>query len=70
MAQARQTPQEKKIAERKTQILELQAKLAESERLRACRELSLLEDGLRLSQENEVLRNELAKLKKSRGVGR
>ena len=70
MAQARQTPQERKIAELKTQILELQAKLAESERLRASRELSLLEDGLRLSQENEVLRNELAKLKKTRSAAR
>jgi hypothetical protein len=70
MAQARQTPQERKIAELKIQILELQAKLAESERLCASRELSLLEDGLRLSQENEVLRNELAKLKKSRSAAR
>jgi len=70
MAQARQNPHERKIAELKNQILELEAKLAEHEKLRASRELSLLEDGLRLSQENEVLRNELAKLKKSRSAAR
>ena len=45
----------RKIAQLQAQVRELQAKLA-----------SLLDDGLRLSQENEALRLEIAALKKSR----
>ena len=68
MAQVRQSPHDRKIAELEAQILELQAKLAESERLRTDRERSLYEDGLRLSQENEALRNEIARLRKPRNA--
>jgi hypothetical protein len=66
MTQARQTPRDRKIAELQAQVRELQAQLAEAQRDRSTREISLLEDGLRLSQENEVLRKELAALKKIR----
>jgi hypothetical protein len=66
MTQARQTPRDRKIAELQAQVRELQARLAEAQRDRSTREISLFEDGLRLSQENEVLRKELAALKKTR----
>ena len=62
MAQDRPTPRARKIAALEAQVLELQAKLAESEKLRAI----FLEDGLRLSQEKEALKKELAALKKAR----
>ena len=66
MVQSRQDPRDRKIAELQAQVIDLRARLAESEKLRAIRETSILEDGLRLSQENEMLREELAVLKKSR----
>jgi hypothetical protein len=66
MAQDRPTPRDRKIAELQAQMVELHAKLAECEKLRTAREITLMEDGLRLSQENEALRLELAALKKSR----
>jgi hypothetical protein len=66
MAQGRQESRGPKIAQLQAEVLELRARLEECEKLRTARELSLLEDGLRLSQENEVLRRELAALKKSR----
>jgi hypothetical protein len=62
MTQARQDSRDQKIAALKAQVLELQAKLAAL----TASELSLMEDGLRLSQENEVLRKELASLKRPR----
>jgi hypothetical protein len=65
MSQVRD-PRDWRIAELQAEVLDLRSKLAESEKLRAARELSLLEDGLRLSQENEALRKELAALRKSR----
>lgn len=58
-------PRTKTIADLRMQVLELKARLAEAEKLRMAREKSLLEHGLRLSQENEVLRREIASLKKS-----
>jgi len=64
MVQARQDSRDRKIAHLQAQILELQARLAEAEKHRGSRELALIEDGLRLSQENEVLRRELALLKR------
>ena len=66
MTQARQDSRDRKIAELKAQVAELRAQLAESEKRRSVRETSLLEHGLRLSQENEFLRMEIAALKKSR----
>ena len=42
----------------------MREKLAESEKLRAAGQHSMLELGLRLSQENEALRKELEALKK------
>ena len=63
MAQDRPNSRARKIAALEDQVLELKAKLAESERLRAL----FLEDGLRLSQENEALKLQLAAaLKKTR----
>lgn len=66
MAQGRQDLRSRRLAELEARVLELQAKIAALEKRCTARELSLLEDGLRLSQENEVLRMELAALKKSR----
>jgi hypothetical protein len=66
MSQARPDPRDRKLAQLQARVLELETKLAEAERLRSQRELSLLEDGLRLSQENEALRKELAELKRLR----
>jgi hypothetical protein len=68
MSQARPDPRDRKLAQLQARIAELENKLAEVDKLRSVRELSLLEDGLRLSQENEALRKELAELKKSRNV--
>ena len=62
MAQDRPNTRARKIAALEAQVLELQAKLAESEKLRAM----FLEDGLRLSQEKEALKKERAALKKAR----
>ena len=58
MAQMRQNPRSRRIAELEAGIAELREKLAESE----ARQHSLMELGLRLSQENEALRKELAAL--------
>jgi len=52
------------IANLEAAVRDLEAKLARSERLRA----TLLEDGLRLSQENEALRRELLGLKRVAAV--
>jgi hypothetical protein len=62
MAQARPESRDRKIAELQAEILELRARLAESEKLR----IAALEDGLRLSQENEALKMQLTASKKSR----
>jgi hypothetical protein len=66
MAEAGQDPRNQLIAELQAQVKELRAKLTKAQKRQASRELSLIEDGLRLSQENEMLRKELAELKKSR----
>ena len=63
MAQMRQYPQNRRIAELETEIADLRGKLAESEGLRAAGQHSLVELGLRLSQENEALRREAAALR-------
>lgn len=57
MAQMRQDPRSRRISELEAEVASLRAMLTESER-------SLVELGLRLAQENEALRNELAELKK------
>jgi hypothetical protein len=67
MAQGIQDPREKRIWELEAQIEELKTKLAETEKRRVVLERSLLEDGLRLSQENEALRKAIAALKRARG---
>lgn len=51
---------EQRIAELETQIRDLRIGIVESERISSSREISLLEDGLRLAQENEMLRRELS----------
>jgi len=53
MAQMRQDPRSRRISELEAEVAELRAKLAQSEH-------SLVELGLRLAQENEALRKELA----------
>jgi predicted nucleic acid-binding Zn-ribbon protein len=53
MAQMRQDPRSRRISELEAEVAELREKLAQSER-------SLVELGLRLSQENEALKKELA----------
>ncbi len=60
MTQMRHDQPSRRIAELESEISELREKLAESERLRAAGEHSMVELGLRLSQENEALRKELA----------
>jgi hypothetical protein len=54
---------EQRIAELETQIRDLRIGIVESERTSSAREISLLEDGLRLAQENEMLRRELSALR-------
>jgi hypothetical protein len=66
MCQARQETRGRKIGEMETLVAALRARIGELEKHRGARELSLLEDGLRLSQENEALRMELAALQKYR----
>jgi hypothetical protein len=56
----RQDLQSRRIAELEVEIAQLRAELAESEKLRAAGQHPMLEFGLRLSQENEALRKELA----------
>lgn len=56
MAQVRQDARIRRIAELEDEVAELQANLLASEH-------SLVELGLRLSQENEALRKELAELR-------
>ena len=65
MSQARQDPRDRKIAELEALVADLTARLAGYHNLHANSEHSLVELGLRLSQENEVLRRELAELKNS-----
>jgi hypothetical protein len=57
MAQMRQDPRSRRISELEAEVAELRAKLVQSEH-------SLVELGLRLAQENEALRNEVARLRK------
>jgi hypothetical protein len=64
MAQIRQDPRRRRLAELQAEVAGLREKLAESEKLRAAGQHSMLELGLRLSQENEALRKELEALKK------
>ena len=66
MAQVRQDPRDRRIAQLEAQVADLQAKLAESVRTHNASQFSLVEDGLRLSQENEALRKEVAALKELR----
>jgi hypothetical protein len=54
---------EQRIAELETEVRELRIGIVESERTSSAREISLLEDGLRLAQENEMLRRELSALR-------
>ena len=56
---------ERRIAELEQQVRDLQIGLAESEKCISARETSLLEDGLRLAQENELLRRELSALRET-----
>jgi hypothetical protein len=62
MPPAKPSSRKPRIAKLEAEIQDLRAQLLESDRIRA----SLLDDGLRLSQENEVLRHEIAELKKLR----
>jgi len=64
MGEIKPNSRDRRIAELQAQVLELQTRLAECDKLRTERERALLEDGLRLSQENEFLRKELTALKK------
>ena len=64
MARAKQDPRDRRIAQLEAKVIELQAELAAAGQLERTAELSTLEYGLRLAQDNEVLRNEVAARKK------
>jgi hypothetical protein len=66
MAQMRQDPRSQRIAVLEADVAKLRAELAESEGLRAAGQRSLVEFGLRLSQENEALRKELERLRQTK----
>jgi hypothetical protein len=57
MGQMRQDPRSRRISELEAEVAELRVKLTQSEH-------SLVELGLRMAQENEALRNEVARLRK------
>jgi len=57
-------PRPRRIADLEKEIRQLRATIQELEERLVIRERMLLEDGLRLSQENEVLRRKLQDLEK------
>jgi hypothetical protein len=64
-AERTKTPRPRRTADLEKEISQLKAKTRELEERLAAQQRTLLEDGLRLSQENEVLRRKLDELKKS-----
>jgi hypothetical protein len=65
MAEMRQDPRSRRIAVLEAEVAELRAKLEKYQSLGTAGQHELVELGLRLSQENEALRKELAALKSS-----